>query len=82
MFDTTFGYFRNWSANVGAHSLLLPFFKMKGVSNFMFAVIIFAVVIINSESAPVDPKKSTEKPSDANGVEDAAGVSIYLKSLY
>ncbi|XP_046641924.1 nucleobindin-2-like isoform X2 [Daphnia pulicaria] len=46
---------------------------MKGLSNFIFAVIIFAVVIINIESAPVDPKKSTEKPSDANGVGDAAG---------
>jgi hypothetical protein len=38
-------------------------------------------VIINIESAPVDPKKSTEKPSDANGVGDAAGVSTYLQSL-
>nr|CAG4640271.1 EOG090X0B17 [Daphnia pulex]SVE85055.1 EOG090X0B17 [Daphnia pulex] len=54
---------------------------MKGVSNLIFAVIIFAVVIINIESAPVDPKKSTEKPSDANGVGDAAGVSTYLQSL-
>lgn len=54
---------------------------MKGLSNFIFAVIIFSVVIINIESAPVDPKKSTEKPSDANGVGDAAGVSTYLQSL-
>ena len=52
---------------------------MKGLSNLIFAVIIFAVVIINIESAPVDPRKSTEKPSDANGVGDAAGVSTYLQ---
>jgi hypothetical protein len=48
---------------------------MKGVSNFTL-VFIIAVVIINIESAPVDPKKSTEKPLDTNGVGDAGGVSI------
>ena len=80
---TTFGlisvfYLIDSSAVVSQNrKSLLPFIRMKVVYRFTIALII-AVVIINIESAPVDPKKSTEKPSDANGVENAAGVSNIL----
>nr|SVE86310.1 EOG090X0B17 [Daphnia similis] len=45
---------------------------MENISTFLVAVII-GVLVNNINCAPVDPKKSTEKPADANGVGDAGG---------
>nr|SVE74367.1 EOG090X0B17 [Daphnia barbata] len=43
---------------------------MGDLSTFLIAIVI-VVLVNNVQSAPVDPKKSTEKPADANGVGDA-----------
>lgn len=51
---------------------------MEGVSTFLVAAVI-GVLVNNINCAPVDPKKSTEKPTDANGVGDAGGVSNCLQ---
>ncbi len=50
---------------------------MKGV--FYILVVIIAVLIENVKCAPVDPKKSTEKPSDVNEIDDAGKVSMNFK---
>lgn len=53
---------------------------MEGASTFLIAIVI-SILVNNLESAPVDPKKSTEKPADANVVGDgAAGVSNSLQT--
>lgn len=55
---------------------------MKGVF-YILVVVIIAVLIENVKCAPVDPKKSTEKPSDVNEVEDAGRVSsIFCYKLH
>nr|CAG4637259.1 EOG090X0B17 [Ceriodaphnia reticulata]SVE73122.1 EOG090X0B17 [Ceriodaphnia reticulata] len=43
---------------------------MKGVFYILVVTVIIAVLIENVKCAPVDPKKSTEKPSDVNEVGD------------
>lgn len=48
---------------------------MKSISCLILVAVII-LLIDNVLSAPVDPKKSTVKPSDANEVGDSGSVSL------
>ena len=54
---------------------------MKGLFHFLIVTVFFTVVIENVKCAPVDPKKSTEKPADVNEVGDAGGVSTDVQAM-